>query len=71
MKDRYIKELLKYKYEVPKIAKTYQDIIKLEELLLSNKRKTEIMINKTNKLDLVNKKRLEKVKKLNKENTNK
>lgn len=71
LKDRYIKELLKYKYEVPKIAKTYQDIIKLEELLLSNKRKTEIMINKTNKLDLVNKKRLEKVKKLNKENTNK
>ena len=65
LKNKYISELIKYKYRVPKIAKTYQDIIKLENLLQSNKRKTQIMINKTNNLELANKNKLIKVKKLN------
>lgn len=65
LKNRYISELIKYKYRVPKIAKTYQDITKLEKLLLSNKRKTQLMINKTNNLELANKNKLIKVKKLN------
>ena len=56
---------------MPKIAKTYQDIIKLENLLLSNKRKTQMMINKTNNLELANKNKLIKVKKLNNQEQNK
>ena len=71
LKNRYISELIKYKYRVPKIAKTYQDIIKLENLLLSNKRKTQMMINKTNNLELANKNKLIKVKKLNNQEQNK
>ena len=71
LKNRYISELIKYKYRVPKIAKTYQDIIKLEKLLLSNKRKTQMMINKTNNLELANKNKLIKVKKLNNQEQNK
>lgn len=71
LKNRYISELIKYKYRVPKIAKTYQDIIKLENLLLSNKRKTQMMINKTNNLELTNKNKLIKVKKLNNQEQNK
>lgn len=71
LKNRYISELIKYKYRVPKIAKTYQDIIKLENLLLSNKRKTQMMINKTNNLELANKNKLIKVKKLNNQERNK
>lgn len=65
LKNRYISELIKYKYRVPKIAKTYQDITKLEKMLLSNKRKTQLMINKTNSLELANQNKLIKVKKLN------
>lgn len=71
LKNRYISELIKYQYRVPKIAKTYQDIIKLENLLLSNKRKTQMMINKTNNLELANKNKLIKVKKLNNQEQNK
>ncbi len=71
LKNRYSNELIKYKYRVPKIAKTYQDINKLEELLLSNKRKTQMMINKTNNLELANKNKLIKVKKLNSKEQNK
>lgn len=71
LKSRYISELIKYKYRVPKIAKTYQDIIKLEKLLLSNKRKNQMMINKTNNLELANKNKLIKVKKLNNQDQNK
>ena len=71
LKNRYISELIKYKYRVPKIVKTYQDIIKLENLLLSNKRKTQMMINKTNNLELANKNKLIKVKKLNNQEQNK
>lgn len=71
LKNKYTSELLKYKDRVPKIAKTYQDIIKLERLLLSNKQKTQIMINKTNNLELANKNKLVKVKKLNNQEKNK
>ena len=71
LKNRYISELIKYKYRIPKIAKTYQDIIRLEKLLLSNKRKNQMMINKTNNLELANKNKLIKVKKLNNQEQNK
>lgn len=71
LKNKYISELIKYQYRVPKIAKTYQDIIRLEKLLLSNKRKTQMMINKTNNLELANKNKLIKVKKLNNQEQNK
>ena len=71
LKNRYISELIKYKYRIPKIAKAYQDIIKLEKLLLSNKRKTQMMIDKNNNLKIANKNKLIKVKKLNNQERNK